>query len=111
MPRQYTILSDVSEACTREPFDRRSRGPSPGPAARALPESRVAPEGLAKSDPRDRIFRAIHWAVNGNAKVISMALGFDSPGLVDSMASGAMPSQPIRSAGFSPRLVASPGHT
>ncbi len=33
----------------------------------------------------DMIFRAIQWAVDGNADVVSMSLGFDFPGLVDDL--------------------------
>ncbi|NJM29776.1 MAG: S8 family serine peptidase [Rhizobiales bacterium] len=39
--------------------------------------------GNAGSGDSAMIFQGIQWAVNGGAKVISMSLGFDFPGLVD----------------------------
>lgn len=39
----------------------------------------------------DMIFRGIQWSVNEGANVISMSLGFDFPGLVDSLVKGGWP--------------------
>lgn len=43
------------------------------------------------SGDSDMIFRAIQWAVNSNADIISMSLGFDFPGFVERLVESGLP--------------------
>ena len=60
--------------------------------ARAVPKALIGKVlGNDGSGDSDMIFRAIQWATNDGADVISMSLGFDFPGLVERLTNAGWP--------------------